>query len=60
MPLPNQEGKIALTGLIGQLVRSVLDRPILLVRSSKESHSTSRFTAAGGTTTRTNLVKENL
>jgi sulfate transport system ATP-binding protein len=60
MPLPNQEGKIALTGLIGQLVRAVLDRPILLVRSSKESHSTSRFPAAGGTTPHTHLVKESL
>jgi hypothetical protein len=60
MPLPNQEGKIALAGMIGQLVRSVMDRPILLVRSSKEEQVISRFTSARATTSRTYIVQEGL
>jgi nucleotide-binding universal stress UspA family protein len=40
MPLPNQEGRTLLTGLVGQLVRNVANRPILLVRSSRYSATT--------------------
>jgi nucleotide-binding universal stress UspA family protein len=60
MPLPNQEGKIVLSGLIGQVVRSVTDLPILLVRSSADRHEGSRFTSASSTTTHLSIRKESL
>jgi hypothetical protein len=60
MPLPNQEGKITLAGLIGQLVRSVTDRPILLVRSSSESRLLAPYSGINTTTTHPNVVKESL
>ena len=60
LPLPNQEGKIVLTGLIGQLVRSTTDRPLLLVRSSREGRNITSFVGAGGTKNHINTVKESL
>jgi sulfate transport system ATP-binding protein len=56
MPLPNQEGKITLAGLIGQLVRAVTDRPILLVRSSSESRLLAPYSGINTTTTHPNVI----
>jgi sulfate/thiosulfate transport system ATP-binding protein len=35
-PLPDIDGKIVFSGLIGQLLRNITDRPILLVRSARQ------------------------
>ncbi|HXF63480.1 MAG TPA: ATP-binding cassette domain-containing protein [Caldilineaceae bacterium] len=54
MPLPNHEGRVWLNGLVGQLVRTIRNRPLLLVRSHRRYPSApARFPTA-----RSRTIKE--
>jgi sulfate transport system ATP-binding protein len=60
MPLPNQDGRISLTGLIGQLVRTVTDRPILLVRSARENRAVGPIVGINSSSNPIAIAKESL
>jgi sulfate transport system ATP-binding protein len=59
MPLPNQDGKVLLSGLIGQLMRSTTQLPILLVRSSSQQGERERLSIRSSTP-HTHLIRESL